>query len=180
MLWYDDLDFIQLARRRVHWRGPSCWESRKRGDEIWVFQEENLWMLPTFSKILSTLKNFPIFHVLWDEQNHFFLSVDLITLYISTNINIWFALVFSLHFSFLSTVEPSRTSVYVHLPILGISSITEVWIRYSARLERRNSWWVYSRRWDVGIWWEISQQLGHREIETAAPVNSMLQFEKLV
>lgn len=139
-------------------------------------------MLSTFSKIMSTLTKFPIFHVLWNEKNHFFLSVDWITLYISAIINIWFALilVLSLHSSFLSAVGPSLISVYVHLHILGISPMTEVWILYSARLERRNSWWVYNRRWDVGIWWEIFHQLGHREIEAATNVNSMLHFEKLV
>jgi hypothetical protein len=137
-------------------------------------------MLPTFSKTLSTLTNFSIFHVLWDEKNNLFLSIDLITLYISTNIKIWFALILYFHFLFLSAVETSHVSGYVHLTILDISPMIEVWILYSARLERRNSWWVYSRRWDEGIWWEISRQLGHREIEAAASVNSMLQFEKLV
>jgi hypothetical protein len=122
-VYYDDLDFIQLARRRVHWQAPSCWESPKRGDEISIIQEENLRVLPTFSKILSTLTNFPFFHVLWDEKNHFFLSLDLINLYISTKINIWFPLILSLRFSFLSTVEHSRISVYVQLSTVYCVSV---------------------------------------------------------
>lgn len=126
---------------------------------------------PLSVKFCLHWQNFPVFHVFWDERNHL-VFVDLFTLYISANVKLWFLISIS--------IGTFRISVYVHLLILDIRPMIEVWVFYSARLESRNSLWVYSRPWDEGIWWEISQQLGHREIEAEAPVNSMLQFEKLV